>query len=376
MGLTRRRFLACAAALAATAGTPSGLRAGPSPGTKKASGHAAGTSESLALARDDLRRLVTGRALVVDDPWVLMHVLLALGADARHGDEPVLDTVVREWVEPVTAAGKTYQAFPLKVEAHPNHFLGVMYETGVSPDRRFATGSGAVTRAELYASAKALFSPAFPGGELSWTVGVFTASMPPDDDRFENAQRQSFTVSALVEVLAQATEAAYRDTVAAMRGAKPYGRSALQALPCNGTHVLGGLLDALRNGYRAQGLRERTTELMRAALFRLGAETALIDQVIGQSRGPQAQLNADAAKLQFLGHSLESLGFARRHALYTPTAAELAQVRTAEGELAAVVRRLVATHDLDALQRQVPRAYWVVLGDACHALHALESSPA
>lgn len=385
MVLTRRRFLALAGGVAAATAWPGRLQAGARPGSKNASPPGAAASapgasgrkpDPLVSAREDIRRLVTTRALVSDDPWVLMHVLLPLGRDARRGDGLLLDGVVHEWIEAVTVAGKDFPAFPLKVEAHPNHFLEVMHETGVAPDRRFATKAGTITRADLDRSARALFSPAFPGGELSWTVSVFTASMPPGRDRFENAEGQSFTVSALVEVLAQATEAAYGDTVAAMRGTKPYARSPLQTLPCNGTHVLGGLLDALVHGYRANQLPERAALLMRAALFRLGPEVALIDQVIGGTGAPPAQLNADAAKLQFLGHALETLGFARRHALYEPTAAELAAVRAAERELAAVAHRLVARHDLDALQRQLPRAYRIVLGDACHALHALASPAA
>jgi hypothetical protein len=159
-----------------------------------------------------------------------------------------------------------------------------------------------------------------------------------------------------------------------MRGTKPYARSAIQGYACNGTHVVYGLLDALRNGYRGNRLPGRVTDLMQAALFRLAPEVALIEQAIAAGGAPQARLNADAAKLQFLGHSLENLGFARRHGLYEPSAAEESQVRAAERELAAVVHRLSEVHDLDGLAREVPRAYRIVLGDACHALHALESA--
>ncbi len=376
MVLTRRRFLALAGGVAATTALPARLRAAPpsAPASSPARGPAA--SVAGAAARADLERLVTTRALVGDDPWVLMHVLLPFGAEARRGDARVLDTVLGTWIAPVPVAGKTYPAFPLEIERHPNHFLEVMYEIGVAPDRSFTTKAGPVTRADLTNAAKALFSPAAAGGELSWTVSVFTAAIPPDRDGFENAEGRSFTVSALVEVLAQATEAAYADTVAAMRGTKPYGRSPLQTLPCNGTHVLGGILDALSHGYRANKLAERAATLVRTATFRLGSEVALIDQVVGRSGGPLAQLNADAAKLQFLGHSLETLGFAQRRGLFAPTAAEAALMRAAGEELAAVAHRLVATHDLGILERQVPRAYKIVLGDACHALHALGSAAA
>jgi hypothetical protein len=299
-----------------------------------------------------------------------MHAVLPLGADTRHGDEPILDHVTRTWLEPVTHGGVQYPAFPLKVEAHPNHFLEIMYATAVPPERAFASRMGPVTRADLTRAAKALFTPAIQGDELSWTVSVLTAEMKPDADRFENADGRAFTVSAVVEAAAQAGEAGYGDTVAAMRGSKPYGRSAVQEYACNGTHVVYAVLDAVRNGYRGNRLPERATTLLQAALYRLGPEVALIDQVIGAA--PGAQLNADAAKLQFLGHSIENARFAQHHGLYAPTAAERAAIATAEEQLAGIAHRLATTYDLDGLARQVPRAYSVVLGDACHALHAAE----
>jgi len=270
----------------------------------------------------------------------------------------------------VTSGGKQWPAFPRKTEAHPNHFLEIMYSVGVAPDRAFATPAGTVTRADLTAGAKALFSPAIQGDELSWTVSVLTADMPPDADRFANAEAGSFTVSAIVEAAAQAAEAGYADTLAAMRGTKPYGRSPVQEYSCNGTHVIYGLLDALRHGYRANRLPERATLLLQAGIYRLGAETALIDRVIGQGGAPGARLNADAAKLQFVGHMLENLRFARVYGLYSPTSAEQRAIDGAEQELAAIAHRLANGHDLDVLARQVPRAYGLVLGDSCHALRA------
>ena len=216
-----------------------------------------------------------------------------------------------------------------------------------------------------------VFRPTTAGPELSWTLSVFTAAMPPNADRFTNADGQAFAVAALVETEVQAAEVGYADTLAAMRGTKPYGRSTLQTYPCNGTHVLYGLYDALRHGYEGKGLRERVRDLTKASYFRLGAEMALIDQALS---GAGQQLNADAARLQFLGHSIENLRYAERHGVYVPVAAERQQLATAERQLAEVVQRIATVHDLDALANAVPRAYEIVLGDACHALHGLLES--
>lgn len=378
---TRRRVLGTGAALLAGLAVGAGsasAKSAPASGKSAASGGGKSPDDEAlrAAIRADLLKLVSARALAVDDPWVLMHAVLALGREAKHGNETILDFVSKTWLESVTSGDKQWPAFPRNKEAHPNHFLEIMYATGVPPEQPFPSRSGPVTRTDLTRAAKALFSPAMEGDELSWTVSVFTADMKPDADKFTNADGRPFTVSAVVEAATQAAEAGYAETLAAMRGTKPYDRSAVQGYACNGTHVIYGVLDALRNGYRGNRLTERGTLLMQAALFRLGPEVELIDRVIGAGGAPTAQLNADAAKLQFLGHSIENLTFARRHGLYTPTPAELEAAHRAEEQLATIAHRLVATYDLDELAHQVPRAYGLILGDACHALHAVERDAA
>ena len=362
MIVTRRQFLTKAAAVIGT------LTAGPAWGASPQP-----TPGGLTTVEQELRQLIAARALAREDAWVLMHVVVALGAEVRYGSEPVIDFVARRWIEPVAKGGNTFPAFPAKVEAHPNHFLAVLYEVGVAPTRTFSTTMGKITRADLTRGAKALFSPAIDPSELSWTVSVLTADVRPGADRFDAADGRSFTVNAIVEGLAQVTEAGFADTFAAMRGTKPYGRSNLQKFPCNGAHALGGLMDAVRNGYQGNRLTERVRTLVGASVFRLHAEVRLMQQVLGAAEGPLARLNLDAAKLQFIGHSLENLAFAERHAIYRPTAADQAIITAAERELIGVVHRIVAEHDLDLLAREVPRAYGVLLGDACHALAALRS---
>ncbi|MCC6767360.1 MAG: hypothetical protein IT293_22145 [Deltaproteobacteria bacterium] len=356
MAWTRRRFLGFAAGAAALAASRP---------------RAAGAATARTI--EALRGLVTQRALASDDPWVLMHVVLALGPDAKNSAGPILDAVIARYAARTPKGERSYVGFPINVEAHPNHFLEIMDATGVPPARRFAAAGGPIGVDDLLVGARALFTPTIAGPELSWTLSVFTRAMPPSADRFANADGQTFTVAALVETAAQVAEVGYADTVAAMRGTKAYGRSTLQTYACNGSHVLYGLYDALRHGYEAKSLRRRVGDLTRATYFRLAAEVALIDQALAS---PAQQLNADAAKLQFLGHSIENLRYAERWGIYAPSDAERAARTTAERALGEVVQRITTVHNLDALAASVPRAYRIVLGDACHALHGLTSEPA
>lgn len=363
MRMTRRQFLQTAATAAATAAV--------SPVLASAVSTFASTGASVnAVSIDHLRRLVQTRALASEDPWVRMHVVLALGPETRTGAGPILDAVMAKYLEKVQRGGQSWVWFPLNVEAHPNHFLEIIDAIGVPPSRKFATAAGQVGTTELLAGAKALMTPTIAGPELSWTLSVFTAAMKPDADRFTNAEGQAFTVAGLVETAALAAEVGYADTIAAMGGTKAYGRSVLQTYACNGSHVLYGLYDALRHGYEGKDLRTRVRKLTAASYFRLGAEVALIDQALA---APEQQLNADAAKLQFLGHSIENLRYAERHKIYVPSVTERQQLATAEAQLARVVHRIATIHNLDVLANDVPRAYRIILGDACHALHGLTS---
>src|SRR5690606_33079149 len=115
-------------------------------------------------------------------------------------------------------------------------------------------------------------------------------------------------VTKLVERHLSEIEKVWADTFAAMAGAKGYTKGVVHRTACNGTHMIYGLIDALRNGYTVADLRARTLRLVGALLFRMRAEPALIDASL-RAGHPLIRLNADAAKLTFLGHAVEDLGY-------------------------------------------------------------------
>src|SRR5690606_13653794 len=100
------------------------------------------------------------------------------------------------------------------------------------------------------------------------------------------------------------------------------------------------------------------------------AEPALIDASL-RAGHPLIRLNADAAKLTFLGHAVEDLGYGAQHGVLQLTPPQLEVVNEARAQLATIVARLGTEHDLDALQEQVPQAYKILLGDLCHAYRGL-----
>lgn len=380
MRMTRRKLLrggaAAGAALVARAafgpGTlgPDDARAEaatavatPAPGAT--AGHFS-SAETISL----LRELIQQRALTSTDPWVEAHVILALGGDVKSGNKYVLDEMVDTSLRTEAVDIKKYPYFPDDIERHPFHFLQIMQLVDVPYDRAFATPVGRFTRREIIAGSEALYDPAKITDEMSWAVSVLTHEFPQDKDHFKTARGLDVSVKQIVEKHLADTEDAYSEVFAAMAGARPYGRGKIQRQACNGTHMLYGLIDALRNGYTVGDLHDHTWRLTRALLFRMRAEPQLIDASL-RGDDPMVRLNADAAKFTFLGHSLEDLGYAVQNGVFQLDAAQREVIGQAREQLAGIVSRLTGEHDLDALSAQVPEAYKIILGDACHAYRGL-----
>jgi hypothetical protein len=357
--LTGRALLGGRAAPAAWAQTPPA--AGPTPSAARFS-----SAETIAL----LRELIQQRALASTDPWVQAHVVLALGADVKSNGKYVLDDMVARSLHTEAVDMRQYPYFPTDVERHPFHFLQIMQLTDVPYDRAFTTPAGRFTRREILAGSEALYDPAKITDEMSWAVSVLTHEFPQDKDTFKTARGLQVHVVEVVQKHLADTETAYAEIFAAMAGATPYGRGVIHRQACNGTHMVYGLIDALRNGYTAGELRDHTWRLTRAVIFRMRAEPQLIDASL-RGNEPMVRLNADAAKLTFLGHAIEDLGYAVQNGVFQLDAAQLQVVTQAREQLAAIVSRLTGEHDLDRLQAEVPEAYKIVLGDACHAYRGL-----
>lgn len=373
MRLTRRQLcrggaLAGLAVLArpALGGRAAALAQAPATPAPAATAARVSSAETVEL----LREMILQRALASTDPWVQAHVVLALGAGVESDGKPVIDAMVAQSLRTEAVELKKYPFFPTDLERHPFHFLQILQATDVPYERVFATPLGRFTRREMVSGSEALLDPKEITDELSWLVSVLTHEFPQDRDTFKTARGLEVRVTEIVQRHLRETDAAYADTFASMAGATPYARGAIHRSACNGTHMLYGLIDALRAGYTVGQLRAHTERLVRALLFRMRAEPKLIDASLRSSH-PMVRLNADAAKLTFLGHAVEDLGYAVQHGVLQLDAAQTQVVTQAREQLGIIVSRLTGEHDLDGLQAQEPRAFKLILGDACHAYRGL-----
>ncbi|MFM8410044.1 MAG: hypothetical protein ACKOCT_07180 [Alphaproteobacteria bacterium] len=363
-------------AWAGVAGLPSRAFAdGPAApaGTTGASSSTRAADERTAAM---LRELIDRRALAADPgvpnlPWLWAHVILALGPDVKRNGKPIIEPMVADALELVTIEGKPYPRFAPQVERHPFHFLQILQAVGIPYERRFVTPRGTYSRREIVSGSEAVFEPGRPDAdEASWTICVLAHEFPPSKDRFRTARGAEVAVSDLVENHLRDTEEAYAPIFASMDEGKGYGRGPIHSKACNGAHLVYGLIDALRYGYRGHSLPERFDRLLRATIFRLQLEQKLVDATL-RSPDPMTRLNADAIKLSFLGHLIEDIGYGVSCGVVKLDDKQQEAVARARLQLGAVVERIGGEHDLDRLRAEVPNAYSVLLGDACHALRGV-----
>ncbi len=145
-----------------------------------------------------LREFILQRAAPSTDPWIEMHVVLALGADFERDGKNLLDELVSRTLAVESIGIRRYPYFPLDIERHPFHMLQIMQSTGVAADRSFETPHGRFSRRDLVDGGTALLVPSEIDDELSWVVGVLCNEFPPQRDRFRTARGLEVVVGDLV----------------------------------------------------------------------------------------------------------------------------------------------------------------------------------
>lgn len=332
------------------------------------------SAEAPASAQAELHQLITKYAVPDPDPWLSMHVVLALGAEVRRGEVPILASAVSDALRVEELGMRRYPFFPLDVERHRFHFVQILQAIDLPREHVFVTPVGRWTHAELTRAACELMDPAPPASdEDSWAVSVLSQEFPPARDSFINARGERIEVGRIVAEHVRATEAAYAVVYAAMQGGS-YRRNALHQRVCNGLHLLYGVIEAGAAGYEVADLGVALPRMLDATLFRARLEDRLVDLSFPAGVA-LAQLNADAARLTFLGHLAEDFGRAAQLNVFVPGPAQREILLWVRTELSEVVLRLARQHDLAVLAERAPAAWKALLGDLCHASRGFELLP-
>jgi hypothetical protein len=372
---TRREFLAITAAgLASTASRAWGFT--------PVAPFATVTPDPLRRAREILRRTILEHAKAKHNPLLLLHGVRAMGPDFSVGDIPAVQYLCSHYLQEKSVNGKAYLYMPVEHEGHTNAFLSeAILDVGIRPSYRFRWNGRRYTVADLISSAKArfVFDPgSIDRNDLAWSLLAFAHTTSPRRDSWTNALGTSIRFSEVVEyglgilekeslkLEASMLDGSNGDEVANETGG-------IRNFACAGTHLIYGLATCLRLGHTQHQLPERMKTQFDVLVWRLGADSRLVDQYYQELAGEHPPYLTNMylwdAKLKFLGHAFEVINSARRFHLFDPTPTQEEAIARAQQELcnviAAIGREGVGKYRGDK------ELFDLLVGDACHAYHGL-----
>jgi hypothetical protein len=355
--LTRRQLLAASgAAVAAGALHPIAARAG-----------------------DDGSAIIHRFATLPDDPWAVCHGVRAMGGDFTiRGGRRAADWLLETHLSSISANRRSVLAFPITVEAHPNMFLKTLLEAGVALDHGFMLQGRRRTLGEVVDGARALFRPnevIKDADMLPWSMIAFAHTVSPLKARWTNAWGEPVDFDLVVESALRLMEEASLPLMEAMRDDRPDSAKApVHGFTCGGTHLLYGLLSAVRAGYVGRDRLERVRQQTDLMVWRLGADLGLIDRFYKERAAqPGAYWYETDAKVKVLGHGQECLAFATHRDVVKLTASQQGQWRAAETTLRRMLKDMEGHNMAEA--RDIDRdLFRQLVGDACHARHGLTMS--
>jgi hypothetical protein len=331
---------------------------------------------SKAGAGDDGSAIIRQWAGLPDDPWAVCHGVRGMGRDFKLKDgRRAVDWLLETHLVSVPVNGKSFLAFPVDVEAHPNMFLKTMLEAGVPLDHAFTFQRRTRTLGEVVEGAHALFRPSQVIGQpnvLPWSIIALARTKSPVKGRWTNASGEPVDLELVVEHALRLMEEASLPIAQAMRDGRPESTKApVHSFTCGGAHMLYALLTAAQTGHAAGDRAERVRRQADLMVWRLRADLALIDRFY-KERAAQAGAYwyETDAKVKLLGHGEECLAFGVQRGVVKLTEGQQRQRRDAVATLKRMIdemegRNLSDARDIDTeLFRQL-------VGDTCHARRGL-----
>jgi hypothetical protein len=325
---------------------------------------------------DDGGRIIQRHAVIPDDPWVVAHGLRGMGRDfSINGGRRAVDYLLEEVLVNVPANGKLVLGFPIDAEGHSNMFLKTMLEAGVPLDHPFTHEGRRRALREVLEGARALFRPrdVIPvPNNLPWSLIALTRTTSPSRPHWTNAWGETVDLDLVVESGLGLLEQASGPVADAMREGRPEsGRAPVHGFTCGGTHLIYGLLAALKAGYLGKDRRERMQRQVDLLVFRLSADLDLISRFYaGRSSKTGAAWYEIEAKLKFLGHAEECLAFATLHGVAGLSSAQRERRQVAAAKLRGMLRDLDG-RDVGQARTMDRELYKQLIGDVCHARHGL-----
>lgn len=340
------------------------------------------SAKDVEVTLRDLSVLVKAGASDPDNPWAMLHGLVAFGPELKAANgKPAVDAIA-SYVVPVpgpagsgllyTFPGRTPNNRPLSPHQNlvPKTFVGA----GLPLDRKFEAKGREFTLEDLVRTGELTFSE--PGDAHDWARQAWTLDMV-FDVHGAGSQFQAQGWKPGIDALAAASVEALQRLQAFLQPAYEAGRidqvekqkQGIYAHTCGGLHFVQAVMHGAHVAQNAQALAA-AREQLDLVLFRFEAERVIYRQVMNTH--PDARLLLLVQQLKFFGHVLETFGLAAEWGVYTFDEATQLRLRQVAGDLIDTVTELQQAYgNQETLKKRAPQTYYDLIGDGCHAVRAL-----
>ena len=337
--------------------------------------------------RNALAGMVELHGVLIDNPWALLHALLALGPNTILPDgRDAIDALFEQHAE-LSFSGELVH-FPKKkvegkktilIEPHTDLALKVLTEIGVSPERSFTVQGKKKTFGDLYRSslleahldARTNRSSFASPNDTPWSIQALSTFANPGTSwesgglvmTLENLQ---LFLMAVVHQETRFLAQAYNNKQAFEKK-----KQGIFKYTCGGMHLIQALAYAHARGFGTEQDKQVLTEQVVLLYYRFPIELSIYDKLMQQH--PDYKIQLLVQRLKFVGHFLETtakleiLGFSKA------TVQMRAVQKGALQQLTLITEALRKEGLLQKPQTAATKQIYLdLIGDAAHAVYGID----
>ena len=337
--------------------------------------------------RNALMGMVSQHGVLIDNPWALLHALLALGPQTTLPDgRDAIDALFSDYAEPSFSGALIH--FPQKkmkgsetilIEPHTDLALKVLTEIGVSPDRVLRVAGTKKTFGDLYRSSllethldpRSNRSSFASPNDIPWNIQALSTFATPNMEweSGELVMKLEDLTAFLMAVVHQETRFLAQAYESQNRFEKQ--KQGIFKYTCGGMHLIQALAYAHARGFGSEKTKAVLTEQVALLYYRFPIELSIYDDLMKAHPSYKVQLLIQ--RLKFVGHFLETtakmeiLGFAQA----SPEMRSLQQ--GALDQLALITQALREENLIQNPQSaSTKQLYLDLIGDAAHAVYGID----
>ena len=357
------------------------------PNTEKSIDNPISTNDLNQATRNALAGMVELHGVLIDNPWALLHALIALGPSTILPDgRDAIDVLFEEHAE--LSFDEELIHFPKKkqkegkiilIEPHTDLALKVLTEIGIDPERTFTVQGRKKKFGDLYRSslleahldARTNRSSFASPNDTPWSIQALSTFAKPNTSwesgglvmTLENLQ---LFLMAVVHQETRFLAQAYQKNQSFEKK-----KQGIFKYTCGGMHLIQALAYAHARGFGTEQSKQVIIEQVVLLYYRFPIELSIYDQLM--QKHPDYKVQLLVQRLKFVGHFLETtakleiLGFSKA----------TTQMRTIQkGALQQLALITEALRKEGLLQKPQSAAtnqlYLDLIGDAAHAVYGID----